>query len=209
MEMSLLIERKESSFHLISLNNLIERKELFFHLISLNNFLADSVAWHSIVTSAAEVHPPIVGILRVNSKTVLVAILVWFSLTPVIVGPRCSRHPSPNTLLVQVNASNPPGVLQVSTVGDGQVGVYLGCLLFAERLGQVASLQIAASQSIKPVHPIVEVASALVVVLDEHVAFSRSLHSWKPTIVGVTARSCARVSCCNRSRWSSPGSCGQ
>merc|ERR1712184_165199 len=128
---------------------------------------------------------------------------------PVFIGPRGTRHPSPDTLLVQVNPSNPPGVLHVSTVGDCEVGVDLGLLLFTQRLSQVASLKVAASESVKPIRSIVEVASTLVVILDEHVAFSRPIDSWQPTIVGVTARSGARVSCCNRSSWPSQGPCNQ
>merc|ERR1719458_1719945 len=176
---------------------------------TFHNLLTDSVAWHHIVTGTAQVHPPVVSLLRVDGETVLVAVLVGFSLPPVFIGPRGTRHPSPNTLLVQVNASNPPGVLHVSTVGDCEVGVYLGRLLFTERLSQVASLKVTASQSVKPVHSIVEVPSTLVVVLDEHVAFPSPLDAWQPTIVGVTARSGARVSCCNWSCWSSQRPCDE
>merc|ERR1712012_1186085 len=173
------------------------------HILAFHNLLTDCVTWHSIVSSAAQVHPPIIFILRVNRKTVLVAVLVGLSCSPVIVRPRCSRHPSPNTLLMQVNAPNPPGVLYVSSVGDGQVSVDLCGLFFALGLGKVATLKVATSQGIEPVHSIVEVTSTLIVVLDQHVAFPRPLNSRQPAVVSVTTGSGACIPCQSRDSRSS------
>merc|ERR1711936_557261 len=113
--------------------------------------------------------------LGVEGSAVLVAVLVWFSLVPVLKAPWSSRHPAPATLVVHVSGAHPPGVLPVPTGGDGEVGVDLVSLLLVLRLGQVGVLEVAALHGVEPVHAVsppgvAGVAGAGVEALDEHVA---------------------------------------
>ena len=53
--------------------------------------------------------------LTVKGSTVLVTILVWFSLIPIFIAPWCPWHPKPCSLQMKICCSHPPGARLISS----------------------------------------------------------------------------------------------
>merc|ERR1712055_1005803 len=143
---------------------------------------------------AVQVHP-LVCLWAVNSDAVFQSIaVVRFSLNPVGVTKRLTTWPAPGALLVHIVASKPPSrETEGSSVRNLDVLLNLCLLVGALRLSKVTLVVVAAFHGIEPAHAVtsdssVRVASAVIKVLDEHIALSSSVGSIAPTIVRITAK---------------------
>merc|ERR1719384_2454598 len=145
--------------------------------------------------SAVQIHPLVV-LWAVNGDAVFQPVaVVRLALDPVRVTERLTTWPAPGALLVHVVASKPPSrKAKGASVGNLDIFLNLGLLVSALWFSKVTLVVIAALHGIKPAHPIasypsVRVASAVIKVLDEHVALASSFRSVPPPIIRIATKS--------------------